>query len=244
MKTILINAVFVLSALFYAGAQNGQDYKINSDLLITSLSENTYMHVSWSESEQFGRFSSNGMIYLANGKAYLFDSPVSEEQTTNLLRWIKDSLKADVAAFVPNHWHDDCMGGLAVIKQLGIPSFACNLTCEEAKKHGLPVPDSSFTDSLVFGSGEHRMICRYLGPGHTIDNIIVWIPSENILFAGCMVKALASKSPGYTADADMEQWPVTLKKVLDTFHGNILVIPGHGEPGGRELIEHTISLLR
>ena len=43
--------------------------------------------------------------------AYLFDTPVNDALTKDLLDWIRDSLHAEVIGFVPNHWHEDCMGG-------------------------------------------------------------------------------------------------------------------------------------
>jgi len=84
--------------------------------------------------------------------------------------------------------------------------------------------------------------CYYFGGGHTTDNIVVWIPSEKILFAGCMVKEMSSKTLGNLADADVNEWPSTIDKVIDKFPSAKIVIPGHGKFGGKELLIHMQEL--
>jgi metallo-beta-lactamase class B len=61
--------------------------------------------------------------------------------------WLSDSMKVRVTGFAPNHWHIDCMGGLAWLKSQGIRSYANQKTIEIAKSKSLPVPDEGFTDS-------------------------------------------------------------------------------------------------
>ena len=117
------------------------------------------------------------------------------------------------------------------------------MTQEIAEAKDLPVPDIGFQDSLALVLGDKKVYCYYLGAGHTTDNIVVWMPADNILFAGCMVKTLAARGLGYTGDADLEQWPFTLKKLLNKFPARAFVVPGHGPSGDMALVRHTIELL-
>ncbi len=48
---------------------------------------------------------------------------------------------------------------------------------------------------------------------------------------------------GNTADADPAEWPKTLENVLKSYPSAKIVIPGHGNPGGIDLIRHTLDLL-
>ncbi len=82
----------------------------------------------------------------------------------------------------------------------------------------------------------------YLGAAHSMDNIVVWIPSEQILFPACMVKSIGSKNLGNTTDGDLTAYPKTLAKLIKKFPSAKIVIPGHGKHGGLELIKHTIEL--
>lgn len=76
----------------------------------------------------------------------------------------------------------------------------------------------------------------------SVDPIVIWIPSERILFAGCMVKCLDSDNLGNTADGDLIAYPGTMRDLMGKFPEAAIVIPGHGPFGGLELIQHTINL--
>jgi metallo-beta-lactamase class B len=218
--------------------------KIARDLELIRLSENAYVHVSISEVHGYGQVSSNGLIFIDGGEAYLFDTPMTEALTQDLIYWFRDSMNLKIVGFVPNHWHDDCMGGLAFIKKSGIESWANQMTIEIAKTNGLPLPDHGFKDSLELNPGNKKIECFYFGAAHSMDNIVVWIPSEQILFAGCMIKSTEWQNLGNTADGDLVAYPETIRKVISKFPNAKIVIPGHGQVGGLELLYHTKNLLR
>ncbi len=201
------------------------------------------MHVSVTEVHGYGQVSSNGLIFIDGEKAFLFDTPMTEALTQDLIDWLRDSMNLKIVGFVPNHWHGDCMGGLAVIKKSGIESWANQMTTEIAKTKGLPLPDRGFKDSLVLNPGDKRIECFYFGAAHSMDNIVVWIPSEQILFAGCMIKSTEWQNLGNTADGDLVAYPETIRKVISKFPNAKIVIPGHGQVGGLELLYHTKNLL-
>ena len=90
--------------------------------------------------------------------------------------------------------------------------------------------------------GDKTIDCFYLGAAHSTDNIVVWIPSEKILFAGCMIKSVNARNLGNTADGDLTAYPGTIKKLLAKFPDVKVVIPGHGDFGGMELVKHTKEL--
>jgi metallo-beta-lactamase class B len=62
------------------------------------------------------------------------------------------------------------------------------------------------------------------------------------IFAGCMVKSAKSDDLGNTVDGDLTVYPQTIDKLIKKFPMAQIVIPGHGEPGGVELIMHTKEL--
>jgi len=81
------------------------------------------------------------------------------------------------------------------------------------------------------------------GESHSIDNVVVYFHNRKILFGGCMVKSLESRGPGFTGDANMEEWPKSVDKVLKKYKDARIVIPGHGNWGDTKLLSHTIDLL-
>jgi metallo-beta-lactamase class B len=208
------------------------------------LSDRCYIHVSYYDLKKTRHFPANGLVYILGEEAVVVDTAWTEKETGALLDWLKDGLGVRVAAVVVTHWHVDCMGGLAEVHRRNIPSYAHQLTREAARRRELPVPVVGFSNALTLRLGDHEIECRYPGPGHTRDNIVVWIGEEKLLFGGCLLKATAWRALGYLGDAVVEQWPCTLKKVLKAFPQAEIVIPGHGRRGGLELIHHTIDLLR
>ena len=217
--------------------------KISGDLELKKISDHCYIHISYHDLENAPHFPANGLVYINQGKAYIVDTPWTNELTDLLIQYLQDTMKVSVECVIPAHWHEDCMGGLETVHKMGIQSYAYQLTAEICKEKKLPVPQITFNDSLLIGP-ENELLLKYLGPGHTEDNMIVYIPSEKILFAGCMAKALGWNSLGFTGDANIPKWPETLKNVLHRFPDAKIVIPGHGNYGGLDILEHTLSLFK
>jgi len=242
MRYIIV--IILIGLIHYNGfsQDNYKRIKISIDIELIKLSENAYVHVSYSDFPKFGRFPSNGLIFINGSEAFLFDTPATDSLTMDLVSWIKDSLKLKIVGFVPNHWHNDCIGGLEYLKNQKIESYANQMTIDIAKANNLPVPANGFKDSLLLQLGDKLIKCYYFGAAHSLDNIVVWIPSEQILFPGCMIKSVNSKDLGNTVDGDLIAYPKTIDKLIDRFPMAKIVIPGHGQFGGFELIMHTKEL--
>lgn len=244
MKQCIILSFLLFLFHFTVAAQTNQKrIKVSDDIELIKLSEKAYVHVSVTEIGSFGLVSSNGLFIVQDGEAYLFDTPVTPEQTQTLTEWIQDSLNAKVTAFIPNHWHEDCMGGIDYLHSTGVKSYANQMTIDIAKEKGLTPPNYGFTDSLSLKMKGMDVHCYYLGAGHAMDNIVVWIPSEKILFPGCMSKDINSNWLGNVVDGDVNEWPITVNKIIEKFLEAEIVIPGHGQTGGLELLKHTVELL-
>jgi len=242
MRRLLLKVIIsLLSIPLYAQADHPV-IKISDDIELIRLSENAYVHVSRSEIAGFGIVSSNGLLLVDKQEAFLFDTPVTNSQTETLVKWVADSLQSKVTTFVPNHWHEDCMGGLQYLHSAGVISYANQMTIDIAREKGLPVPQNGFQKSKTLKLNDKRIICFYPGAAHSMDNIVVWVPSENILFSGCMTKDIHSSGLGNSVDGDINQWSNTIQKVMRKFPNAKIVIPGHGEVGGFDQLEHTYQL--
>lgn len=240
-----MRAIITLLCLYIATvnyAQTHTQIKVNNDITLVKISDNAFIHISYTNDTQFGRFPSNGLILINNNEAFLFDTPITILQTEELVDFITDSLKLKIIGFVPNHWHNDCTGGLDYLKKIGVKTYANQLTIDILKQKGQIYPDGGFKDSLQLFLGDKEILCYYLGAAHSMDNIVVWIPSEKTLFAGCMAKSTNSTNLGNTVDGDLKTYPITIKKVIDKFPYAKMVIPGHGNFGGIELLTHTLKL--
>jgi metallo-beta-lactamase class B len=228
-----------------AGAEDAPREAIGEDVEVERLADGVWRHVSYHELESWGRVPANGLVVVSDGEAALLDTPWTDDQTRALAEWVRTELGARVTIVVPTHSHIDCMGGLAAAHELGARSYALDTTAELARRDGLPEPEETFESERTVHVGSRRLELRYFGPGHTVDNAVVWIPDVKVLFAGDIVRSAGTKALGNTREADLEAWPASLVALEDAYGASAdIVVPGHGAPGGPELIAHTRDLLR
>ena len=84
----------------------------------------------------------------------------------------------------------------------------------------------------------------YPGAAHSTDNLVVYVPSANVLYGGCAVPhELSSTSAGNVADADLAEWPTSVERIQKHYPEAEVVIPGHGLPGGLDLLQHTANVV-
>jgi metallo-beta-lactamase class B len=238
---LLLSSIPGVSAMDNVGVDT---IRVSDAITLFPLTTGIYIHVSDAELPGFGRFSSNGMVLVSDGKVLLIDTPVNDTLTAMLVSWITDSMRVKITGFVATHWHSDCMGGLGYLHRLGIPSYAHAKTIAIATQKKLPVPQHGFEDTLTLPLGKKVIECFYPGPGHSMDNIVVCVPDDKILFGGCLVKALDAQGPGNTVDGDVHAWPGSIDRVMQQFSSARIVVPGHGAFGGIELLRHTAELLK
>lgn len=240
-----LQVVIILLLFLIQNASIGQSetIEVSKNLKIVPLSKHSFIHISYSLIPPYGRVASNGFIYINEGKALVFDTPVEAEETKVLINWLQDVLKVKIEGVVINHFHVDCLGGLEEFHQRGIKSYANKRTKKLAKKDSVPIPQLGFRKKLKLQLGSKEVICRYFGQGHSKDNIIAWIPDEQILFGGCMIKSLKS-GKGNLADANIKAWPKTVTKIKLTYPEVKIVIPGHGRHGDSKLLDYTIQMFQ
>lgn len=235
---------YVTLLLLFCTVSIGAAQTIDKNLQISKLSDNTYLYTAWADVGTWGRVGSNGLIVVDGSSAFLFDTPMHEEHTVQLVEWVESNLKVKIVGFVAGHWHSDCVGGLDFLNRRGVASYSNRLTNDILKESGAVQTKFSFVDSVTLKLNNVNIECYYLGGGHAVDNIVMWIPSEGVLFGGCMVKDVASTSLGNTQDAaPLSEWQSTVEAVYAKFTEAKIVVPGHGATGGLELLEHTKELL-
>jgi metallo-beta-lactamase class B len=244
----MIKKGFLLSILGLIGlssifAQSDNTIVINNDIQLIHLQDSIFVHVTWHHLDDFGRFPSNGLIVIRSGQALMIDTPMDNDKTMKLARYLKDSMSVDLTKLVIGHFHDDCLGGLEYLQSVGVESIANSMTISKCKEIGLPVPSTSFTDSLTFDFNGESIVCRFFGAGHSFDNITVWIPSQRVLFGGCLIRSGNTQGLGNLSDAIVSDWDLTIKKLMEKYTDIKTVIPGHGDIGGPELLTHTIELV-
>lgn len=212
-------------------------------LMIKKIAPHTYVHISFLQTESFGKVDCNGMVVLDAQEAIILDTPPNDTVSLELIRWIEHAQQSHVKAIVPTHFHADCLGGLDAFHQQGVPSYAHHKTIELAADQAVAVPQKGFEGGQELMVGRKKVQLFFPGEGHTRDNIVAYFPDEKVLFGGCLIKALGA-GEGYLGDANMEAWSASVQQVKAQFSSAKIVIPGHGKVGDTALLDYTIQLFQ
>lgn len=219
------------------GSQDSEYVELNR------IRDNIWVHTTYADYNGY-RTPSNGLVIETEKGLVLIDTPWNNAQTKELIKLTESELDKGVSLAVITHAHEDRIGGIDALLENNIDVRSTKLTAELAEKYGYKRPEPSLDANAVIKTGDVYIEVFYPGEGHSPDNIVVWLPEYKVLFGGCLVKELDSKGLGSTTDANLEQWPISINKVLEKYPDAEVVIPGHGNWGGIELIEHTLELLK
>ncbi|PJZ77618.1 subclass B1 metallo-beta-lactamase [Leptospira neocaledonica] len=209
---------------------------------VSEIGKNIYVHTSYKLLKD-GYFPSNGLVIETEEGAVLVDTAWGEEQTFELLSWVSKNLKKPVIAAIITHFHEDRAGGIEVLKKENIPTYAGIRTIAILKKEKKSLPEKTLKDKEPLVFGKTKIETLFIGAGHSEDNLVVWLSESKILFGGCLVKSIEANDIGNTKDADLKEWPKTIRKLEKTFPQISILVPGHQSWGGRESLKRTLELL-
>jgi len=187
-----------------------------------------------------GWYPANGLIVAGEDGATIVDTGWDAAQgkillAAALLRTGK------VARAVATHYHGDRTGGIAAMKEAGIPTFANPLSVVSValKDKQVPQPVKGLEkDAVRLGPVE----LYFPGAGHSLDNIVVWHPASRTLFGGCLLKSSTAKDLGNARDGNIGAYASTIERVARRYASRRRTIPGHGTMLG-DAIASTRTLL-
>lgn len=99
-------------------------------------------------------------------------------------------------------------------------------------------PEIGFSGMMEI-SGDSRSVKLVAVPGSTPGDLFLFLPEEGIVFAGDLV--FNGMHP-YTNESEPELWIRSLEKILELEAQT--VVPGHGEPGGKDRAEWMRTYLQ
>lgn len=208
---------------------------------ITQIAQNVYQHTSFRDFKPYGKVSSNGLIIIDNQQAYIIDTPWSEGETWQLLHWLKQQ-QYTPAASLSTHFHDDRTAGISLLNSLGIPTYTSDHTDQLLEQAGKSRATSTF-NQREFWLLKRKIQAFFPGAGHAPDNWVVWLPEQQILFGGCLLRSQGWSSLGNLQDAKINQWGQSLKELKHRYPVIKQLVPGHGKIGTAQLIDHTLDLV-
>ncbi len=89
----------------------------------------------------------------------------------------------------------------------------------------LTPPTELFDESATLDLGDRQVELRYLGRGHTDNDIVITVPDASVLFAGDLLENAPAPAFG---DSYPIAWVETGRALVALVDG--VVVPGHGDP--------------
>ena len=227
MKKLFVLCVCFFCSITAAGAAL-------PDLKIEKLEEGVFVHTSFEEVNGWGVVTKHGLVVLVNTDAYLIDTPFTATDTEKLVNWFVER-GYEIKGTISSHFHSDSTGGIEWLNSQSIPTYASELTNELLKKSGKVQAKYSFSE-VSYWLVKNKIEVFYPGPGHTQDNLVVWLPESKILFGGCFIKP---HGLGNLGDANLEAWPKSAKILMSKYGKAKPVGSSHSEKGDASLMKRT-----
>jgi glyoxylase-like metal-dependent hydrolase (beta-lactamase superfamily II) len=189
-------------------------------------------------------FISNAGFVVTPAGVVVIDALGSPELARRLIAQIRKVTDKPINTVIVTHYHADHVYGLQVFNDAGVRIVAhtasgeylnsetARLRLEASRQDLFPWVDENTklvppnapingAQKLVVGGVDFEIIP--VGPSHTPDDLVVWLPQSRVLFAGDLV--FRNRIP-FVGQADSRQWIESLNALLK-FPAKVLV-PGHG----------------
>ena len=189
-------------------------------------------------------FISNAAFVVTPKSVVVIDALGSPALAQRLMEEIRKVTPNPVTHVLVTHYHADHIYGLQAFKALGariiahqaareyLNSETARLRLEASRQELAPWVDAStrlveaddwLSDGKELTVDGVRFVLRHVGPAHTPEDMVVYLPSEKVLFAGDLV--FRSRIP-YVGQADSGQWIKALDLLLA--YDAKVIVPGHG----------------
>ncbi len=241
-------------------------FHLSEELQVEKISEDTFLvthSFPWPANSLLVRYPNKYIIWI--------DTPYTNSATELIWVWIKSKNWKEEIIEINTGFHSDNLGGNGFLHNKSVDIYGTDLIVQMLddrsentrskilkwlKKPKLKKYYDAHSTARYYPPNKIIKVkpnegvylldglleVFYPGSSHSIDNLIIYFPDKKLLFGGCAVKSIQSKNLGFVGDAVMSEWPKSLNNVLNRYKDALLIVPGHGEVGGPELIKHTLSL--
>ncbi len=189
-------------------------------------------------------FISNAGIVVTSEGVVVIDALGSPPLAQRLIDEIATVTRLPIRMVIVTHYHADHIYGLQAFKAKGaqivghkaareyLHSDTARLRLEASRQELFPwvdettrllEPDRWIEDEATIRVGNTEFILRHVGPAHTPEDLVVYLPQAGVLFAGDLV--FRGRIP-YVGQANSRRWIDAIDKLM-SFQAR-LIVPGHG----------------
>jgi glyoxylase-like metal-dependent hydrolase (beta-lactamase superfamily II) len=202
----------------------------------------------------------NSLVALGDGSWATLLVDVKIAPAGKPLRELVEASGRKVSLVVNTHHHGDHTGGNWVFTQdtpvlaqekcparmgsqwkRSIESLrAAGVTNHEPGER-LFVPTETFAQEKTLDIGGVAVLLRHLGPAHTDNDAVVFLPKENTLHTGDLVFNGLHPFIDRPAGATTVGWMAALEELIKMCDASTVVVPGHGDVGTVEALRRQIA---
>ncbi len=189
-------------------------------------------------------FISNAAFIVTTQGVVVIDALGSPALAQQLIAAIRQVTPQPISHVIVTHYHADHIYGLQVFKALGarilahhaarsyLNSDTARLRLQASRQELAPWIDASteLVDADQWLDADHELLLgglrlqlRHMGPAHTPEDLVVYLPQERVLLAGDLV--FRARIP-FVGQADSRRWIQALDNLLAL--DVRLIVPGHG----------------
>ena len=203
---------------------------------------------------RYAFFDQNIGVVLGDEGVLLVDTRTTHRQAAEIREHLRELTARPVSVVVDTHGHADHVFGNHLFRPAPIWGHARCATMvretgerQRAKYVGnfpdladdlrevvVDPPELTFADRahVEVDPGGRSVELRYLGRGHTDNDIVILVPDAGVVFAGDLLENGATP---YFGDGFPLDWPATADRLVELIDGP--VVPGHGDAGDRSFAE-------
>jgi len=195
--------------------------------------------------------NANAGFILTRDGVVVVDSQINPRAAEAMLRAIRKVTARPILYLINTHAHGDHAFADHVFRptkgiiahertKVALKSRGAQMLKEYPKIVGannaagakVTLPTLTFTDQMTLPVAGRTILLRYLGIGHTVGDIVVWLPNERVLFTGDLV--YVNQLP-WLGEGETREWLKTLARMKALPYERI--VPGSGPVGNRQSVD-------
>ncbi|MBO0807008.1 MAG: MBL fold metallo-hydrolase, partial [Actinobacteria bacterium] len=216
---------------------------------LTEVADDVYAYIQ----PQGGWCLNNAGVLAGSDGTVVIDTVATASRAARLRESVERIAAGPVRTLVNTHHHgdhtfgNDAFGAVTIVAHraartemaasgLGLTTMWPQVDWGEVR---LALPTLTFEDRLTLHVDDRRAELIHVGPAHTTNDVVVWLPGERVLFAGDVVMSgatpfnlMGSISGALRAVAELRQL------------GAQTVVCGHGPVAGPEVFDETTTYLK
>jgi cyclase len=216
---------------------------------LTDVADNVFAYIQ----PDGGWCVSNSGVIASGDAALVVDTAATQDRAQRLRDAVEKTAPGARLVIVNTHHHGDHTFGNGVFGP-GTPVVAHELARVEVIKAGTGLqrlwpevdwgqltivpPSVTFTGRITVYVGDLRVDLIHVGPAHTSNDVVAWVPERAVLFAGDVVWSGCTPFVLMGSVAGSQEALALIRDLKPR-----VVVCGHGAVAGPEAVEQTASYL-